>query len=114
MRPLRLPLPPRPPSQPDARPSVSAAGSIGSSFLPYALNPHFSTFLTAPKYHLPNFALSSFPNELFCPTAKDAARSGTLRWFKEADDGGHFAALEKPEVFVEHVREAVAALLPKQ
>ncbi|GAA5898043.1 hypothetical protein JCM8208_000141 [Rhodotorula glutinis] len=89
-------------------------GSIGSSFLPYALNPHFSTFLTSPKYHLPNFALSSFPNELFCPTPKDAARSGTLRWFKEADDGGHFAALEKPEVFVEHVREAVAALVPKQ
>ncbi|KPV78168.1 uncharacterized protein RHOBADRAFT_47848 [Rhodotorula graminis WP1] len=89
-------------------------GSIGSSFLPYALNPHFSTFLVAPKYHLPNFALSSFPHELFCPTPKDAGRSGTLRWFKEADDGGHFAALEKPDVFAEHVREAVAAMLPKQ
>ncbi|GAA5895878.1 hypothetical protein JCM5296_006691 [Sporobolomyces johnsonii] len=86
-------------------------GSIGTSFLPYALNPHFATFLTDPKYHLPNFALSSFPWEIVVPSQRDAARTGNLRWCKEADDGGHFAALEKPEVFTEHVREALTLLM---
>ncbi|GAA5820521.1 hypothetical protein JCM3770_002284 [Rhodotorula araucariae] len=85
--------------------------SIGTSFLPYSLNPHFSTFLTSPRYRLPNFALSSFPGELFSPTPRDAARTGVMRWYKEADDGGHFAALEKPDVFSQHVREAVKAML---
>ncbi|GAA5888876.1 hypothetical protein JCM6882_002887 [Rhodosporidiobolus microsporus] len=86
-------------------------GSIGSSFLPYALNPHLSHFLSDPKYHLPNFALSSFPDEIFTPPARDAARTGNLKWTKEAAEGGHFAALEKPEIFVEHLREAVPVLL---
>ncbi|GAA5827287.1 hypothetical protein JCM11251_001206 [Rhodosporidiobolus azoricus] len=85
-------------------------GSIGSSFLPYALNPPFSNFLSDLKYYLPNFAVSSFPDELFTPPARDAARTGNLKWSKEAEEGGHFAALEKPEVFVEHLREAVPVM----
>jgi pimeloyl-ACP methyl ester carboxylesterase len=28
----------------------------------------------------------------------------------DADDGGHFAALEKPEVLAEHVREAMGVM----
>ncbi|GAA5997224.1 epoxide hydrolase family protein [Rhodotorula paludigena] len=89
-------------------------GSIGSSFLPYALNPHFGTFLVSPRHHLPNFALSNFPDELFTPEERDARRTGNLRWYKDAEDGGHFAALEKPEVFAEHVREAMGVLLSGQ
>ncbi|GAA5858766.1 hypothetical protein JCM8547_004978 [Rhodosporidiobolus lusitaniae] len=95
-----------------ANPSFpSAAGSIGSSFLPYALNPYFTTYLTDPKYHLPRLAVSGFPRELIVPNDRDSARTGNLVWSKQADDGGHFAALEKPEVFVEHLREAVPVLL---
>ncbi|GAA5923048.1 epoxide hydrolase family protein [Sporobolomyces koalae] len=85
--------------------------SIGSSFTPYSLNPHFKTFLTDPKYFLPNLAVSSFPYEIAVPTERDVRRTGNLKWMKEAEDGGHFAALEKPEVFAEHVREAVVVML---
>jgi hypothetical protein len=55
--------------------------------------------------------LSSFPGEIIIPTEKDAKRTGNLVWHKEADDGGHFAALEKPAEFTEHVRQAMAVLL---
>ncbi|GAA5899466.1 epoxide hydrolase family protein [Sporobolomyces salmoneus] len=85
--------------------------SIGTSFLPYALNPHFGTFIVDPKYYIPNLALSNFPGEIVVPTEKEVKRTANLRWFKEADDGGHFAALEKPGVFVDHLREAVSVLL---
>lgn len=63
---------------------------------------------------MPNFALSNFPDELFTPEERDARRTGNLRWYKDAEDGGHFAALEKPEVFAEHVREAMGVLLSGQ
>lgn len=85
--------------------------SIGTSFLPYALNPHFGEFIVHPDYFLPNLALSVFPREIIIPTERDVKRTANLRWMKEADDGGHFAALEKPTVFVEHVREAIPILL---
>lgn len=85
--------------------------SIGTSFGPYALNPHFQTFLTDPKYFLPNFALSSFPGEIAIPSLRDAARTGNLKWAKEAEDGGHFAAIEKPQVFADHVRAAMTVML---
>lgn len=85
--------------------------SIGSSFLPYALNPHFGTFILNPDYYLPNFALSSFPGEIVIPAERDARRTGNLKWLKEAEDGGHFACLERPQEFAEHVREAMEVLL---
>lgn len=78
--------------------------------MPYSLNPHFSTFLTDSKYSLPNFALSLFPGELYSPPERDARRTGNLKWIKESPEGGHFAALEKPDVFVEHLREATGVL----
>ncbi|GAA6059359.1 hypothetical protein JCM10212_003257 [Sporobolomyces blumeae] len=86
--------------------------SIGTSFTPYALNRPFQEFLTDPQYFLPNLGLSSFPNEIAIPREQDAKRTGVLKWHKEADDGGHFAAMEKPQVFVDHVRDAVKVLLP--
>ncbi|GAA6010136.1 hypothetical protein JCM11491_005357 [Sporobolomyces phaffii] len=85
--------------------------SIGTSFLPYALNPHFATYLTNPKYFLPNFGLSNFPREIVIPNEREARSSGNLKWMKDAEDGGHFAALEKPAVFAQHVQEAMAVLL---
>lgn len=84
--------------------------SIGTSFLPYALNPHFSTYLSSPKYHLPSFALSVFPNEIAIVPEKFVRKTGNLKWVKEAETGGHFASLEEPEAFVQHVREAMGLL----
>lgn len=107
------------------------ASSIGTSFLPYALNPHFSTFLEDPKYFLPSFALSVFPHEIAVTPEKWVRKTGNLGWIKgafssdlelvggkkadevcgaEAEDGGHFASLEEPRVFAEHVTEAIGAL----
>ncbi|GAA5957473.1 hypothetical protein JCM3765_001154 [Sporobolomyces pararoseus] len=87
--------------------------SIGTSFLPYALNPHFGTFIVNPDYYLPNMALSDFPGEIIIATEKEVKKTANCVWRKESDDGGHFAALEKPIVFTEHVREAVGVLLKK-
>ncbi|GAA6005003.1 epoxide hydrolase family protein [Rhodotorula paludigena] len=88
-------------------------GAIGTSFLPYTLNPNFLTYLSDPTFYLPNFALSSFPDEILLPTRRDAGKTGTLQWYKEAEEGGHFAALEQPQVFVEHLREAMDVLMAK-
>lgn len=58
------------------------ASSIGTSFLPYALNPHFTDFLTSPKYHLPNFAFSTFPREIAITPLDWVKKTGDLKWYK--------------------------------
>lgn len=90
---------------------LSLAGSVGTSFLPYTLNPYFTTFLTDPKYFIPRLAVSAFPGELLVPNERDSARTGTLKHFQESESGGHFAAWEEPRIFVQHVQKAVPVLL---
>ncbi|KAL8280072.1 hypothetical protein RQP46_007653 [Phenoliferia psychrophenolica] len=87
-------------------------GCIGTSFLPYTLNPYFPTFLRDPKYFLPNFAMSVFPFEIAITPERFVARTGVLGWFKEAKDGGHFAATDNPVEFVSHLREALGEIWP--
>jgi epoxide hydrolase len=49
--------------------------------------------------------ISVYPREIFRPSRRWAERRFTdLRWFEELDAGGHFAAWEQPESFVEQVR----------
>jgi epoxide hydrolase len=49
--------------------------------------------------------VSQFPRELFRPPRHWVARQFTdLRYWNELDRGGHFAAMEQPELFVEEVR----------
>ncbi|KAM0752898.1 epoxide hydrolase [Meredithblackwellia eburnea MCA 4105] len=87
--------------------------SMGTSFLPYTLNPHFLTFLdNNPRYYLPNFAFSAFPNEIALTPMMFVRKTGRLRWFKEAESGGHWAPVEEPETFAEHVSQALAAIWP--
>lgn len=49
--------------------------------------------------------VSVFPREIVRPSRRQAEQRYTdLRWFEELPVGGHFAALEQPELFVEQVR----------
>jgi pimeloyl-ACP methyl ester carboxylesterase len=50
---------------------------------------------------------SVFPREIFRPSRRWAEPSFTdLRYWGEPERGGHFAAMERPELFVEEVRAA--------
>ena len=49
--------------------------------------------------------VSSFPGEIWRPSRRWAERRFTdLRWFRDLPRGGHFAAWEQPELFVDQVR----------
>ncbi|WP_410567795.1 epoxide hydrolase family protein [Amycolatopsis sp. cmx-4-61] len=49
--------------------------------------------------------VSVFPKEIVRPSRRQAEQRYTdLRWFEELPVGGHFAAMEQPELFVEQVR----------
>jgi pimeloyl-ACP methyl ester carboxylesterase len=49
--------------------------------------------------------VSIYPHEIFRPSRRWLERRFTdLRWYDELDRGGHFAAWEQPESFVEQVR----------
>jgi hypothetical protein len=55
--------------------------------------------------------ITIFPKEIVRPSRRWAERAFTdLRWFDEVDRGGHFAALEQPELFVDQVRAAFRSL----
>ena len=55
--------------------------------------------------------ISVFPKEIFRTSRRWAEkRFGDLRYFNTLDEGGHFAALEQPEVFVAEVRAAFAEM----
>jgi predicted alpha/beta-hydrolase family hydrolase len=38
------------------------------------------------------------------------ARTANVKWQREAPRGGHFASLEVPDLFVQHVRDAFGQL----
>ena len=49
--------------------------------------------------------ISIFPREIFRPSRRWAEKRFTdLRFFEEVDRGGHFAAFEQPDLFVDQVR----------
>jgi hypothetical protein len=55
--------------------------------------------------------VSMFPGELLRLSRRWAhVRFDDLRFFAEAEHGGHFAALENPAVLIEHVRETFRLL----
>jgi epoxide hydrolase len=55
-------------------------------------------------------ACSIFPREIFRPSRRWAQpQFPDLRYWNEPDKGGHFAALEQPEIFVNEVRAAFRA-----
>jgi pimeloyl-ACP methyl ester carboxylesterase len=60
--------------------------------------------------HLP-VGVSIYPHEIFRPSRRWAeARYTNLTHYNVLDKGGHFAAFEQPEIFVDEVRSAFRAL----
>jgi epoxide hydrolase len=56
-------------------------------------------------------AVSIFPHELFLASERWARRTyANIHHWRELDRGGHFAALEQPDLFVEEVRAAFRPL----
>ena len=54
---------------------------------------------------------SVFPKEIFRPSRRWAEKQYTdLRYWNEPERGGHFAAFERPETFVDEVRAAFRAM----
>lgn len=39
---------------------------------------------------------------------KFAEKTGNLGWYKEAERGGHFASLEEPAIYAQHLQESIA------
>lgn len=59
-----------------------------------------------PPIHIP-FGYSCFPEDIFLSSKRwYEERCSDLRYFNQLDRGGHFAAMEQPELFVDEVRAA--------
>lgn len=56
---------------------------------------------------------SYFPEELAPVPRAWAAATGNMQWFKAHNEGGHFAALERPQLFVEDIEEFIKTVWKK-
>jgi len=55
--------------------------------------------------------ISAFPKELFRPSRRWAeTRYKNIVYWNELDKGGHFSAMERPELFVVEVRRCFAGM----
>ena len=80
------------------------SGAIGTSFTPYAER---SRSGRAGRLGTPT-AFTLFPHDLVNAPRSWAERFYDVRSWRELDAGGHFAAWERPEQYVEGVRAALA------
>ena len=56
-------------------------------------------------------AYSLFPEDVFAVSERWLrTRFTDLRYYHQAERGGHFAAFEQPEIFVREVRDGIRAL----
>jgi len=83
-----------------------ATGAIGSSFWPYFARAHREWPVPAGKTVDVPMGYVEFPREILRPPRSVAARlySDIRRWTTQPK-GGHFAALEQPEVLAHEIRE---------
>jgi microsomal epoxide hydrolase len=86
-------------------------GAIGSSFWPYYWRAH--TGWPPPSFEgrieVPT-AYQGFPKDILHPPRALAERTFNIQRWSEAPRGGHFAALEEPELLAQDVREFARAL----
>jgi pimeloyl-ACP methyl ester carboxylesterase len=80
-------------------------GAIGSSFWPYYARLHDSPILpVGTRISVPT-GYAEFPREIVRPPRSAAARLFTdIRRWTVMPRGGHFAALEQPELLADEVR----------
>jgi microsomal epoxide hydrolase len=80
-------------------------GAIGSSFWPYYARLHGSVILPVGDTIKVPTGYAQFPREILRPPRKAAARVFTdIRRWSVMPKGGHFAALEQPELLADEVR----------
>jgi microsomal epoxide hydrolase len=80
-------------------------GAIGSSFWPYYARLHGSVILPAGDTISVPTGYAQFPREILKPPRSAAARVFTdIRRWSVMPKGGHFAALEQPELLADEVR----------
>ena len=80
-------------------------GTIGSSMRLYyeTLHPDHAAAQPVPAVPLGH---SAFPGEIYrLPRSWAEARFPTLSWWRTVERGGHFAALEVPDLFVRELRD---------
>ncbi len=62
------------------------------------------------KIHIPS-GCSIFPNELMSPSRRWAEmRFKNLSYWSDAEQGGHFAAMEQSEIFIEEIRNCFSTM----
>jgi microsomal epoxide hydrolase len=81
------------------------SGAVGSSFWPYYARQHDGWPLpsTTERVEVPT-AYQSFPKDILHPPRELAERAFNIQRWTIAPRGGHFAALEVPELLAEDVR----------
>jgi pimeloyl-ACP methyl ester carboxylesterase len=79
-------------------------GAIGSSFWPYYARAHFGWPLPADQRVEVPTAYQSFPKDILHPPRAMAERAFNIQRWTTAPRGGHFAALEVPELLAEDIR----------
>jgi microsomal epoxide hydrolase len=81
-----------------------ATAAINSSFWPYYAARHGDwSPAQGPKIDVPT-AYLAFPKEIYRPPRSMAERAYNIRRWTTAERGGHFAALEQPDVLAQDVR----------
>lgn len=85
-------------------------GTAGTAMLPYANNPYMPEIhRDAQNYISVPTGYSDFPWELVNTPYAWGKPTANIVWWAKAPRGGHFAAVEEPELFVQHLRRAFSA-----
>jgi pimeloyl-ACP methyl ester carboxylesterase len=80
-------------------------GAIGSSFYPYYARQHAGWPLPGDRRVEVPTAYMSFPKDILHPPRSMAERAFNIQRWTIAPRGGHFAALEEPELLARDIRE---------
>ena len=91
-------------------------GSFPRAIYPYRqfFGPKPTFFHNEPSLYINvPMGYSYFPEELAPVPKAWAASTGNLAWFRAHDAGGHFAAMEKPEVFVQDMEDFIKEVWKK-
>ncbi|HEY3418509.1 MAG TPA: epoxide hydrolase [Armatimonadota bacterium] len=81
-----------------------ATGTINSSIRTYYENGHLPSALQPGQHIEVPAGIALFPKDINLPTREWAERSLRVQRWTEMPRGGHFAALEEPELLVEDIR----------
>jgi microsomal epoxide hydrolase len=81
------------------------SGAIGSSFWPYYARLHGPWPIPDDRRIEVPTGYVEFPKEILRPPRSVAERVYNIRHWSVKPKGGHFAALEQPEILAEEIRE---------